>query len=143
MGRRSYENDKQNRRPSCQYCRNNPRNNNRDKYTVRRWIYWRHRYHLSRQSKRQCRENARQIEVAKDILGLRTSTNNVGALLELEWSDIETKATQRHLVFWWRLGHTHPELMRRREWQIHQRHMDEYVEERARPFNWSREARSQ
>ena len=84
------------------------------------------------------RANARQIEVEEEILGLRPSADNVGALLELGWSDIETKATQRHLMFWWRLGRTHSELMRRLEWQAHQRNLDESVEERKYPYNWWR-----
>ena len=78
--------------------------------------------------------NARQIEVAKGILGLRPSADNVGALLELGWPDIETKATQRRLMFWWRLGRTHSELMRRLEWQAHQRSIEECIEERKSPL---------
>ena len=84
------------------------------------------------------RANARRIEVAKENIGLRHSGDNVGALLELGWSDIETKVTKRRLMFWWRLGQTHSELMRRFEWQAHQRHANEYVEERTSSYNWWR-----
>ena len=76
------------------------------------------------------RASARQIEVPNEFLGLRPSADNVGALLELDWSDIETKATQRRGMFWWRLGRTHSELMRRLERQAHQRNLEESVEER-------------
>ena len=62
----------------------------------------------------------------------------MGALLELGWSDIETKATQSRLMFWWRFGRTHSELMGRLESQAHQRHVNECVEERKSPYNWWR-----
>ena len=42
----------------------------------------------------------RQKEMAKDILGLRASADNVGALLELGWMGVESKAKRAHLMFW-------------------------------------------
>ena len=55
---------------------------------------------------------AKQATVAKEILGLRSSTENVGALLDLGWTDVEIKAAKARLLFWWRLGRTQSELMR-------------------------------
>ena len=55
----------------------------------------------------------------KDILGLRASTDNAGALTEIGWTDVETKATKARLLFWWRLGRTDSALMRKLERQAH------------------------
>ena len=41
-----------------------------------------------------------QLDMAKEILGVRNSADNVGVLLELGWTGIETKATRARLMFW-------------------------------------------
>ena len=40
-----------------------------------------------------------QVEIAKEILGLRASIDNAGALTEIGWTDVETKATKARLLF--------------------------------------------
>ena len=63
---------------------------------------------------------AKQFAIAKEILGLRTSTESVGALPDLGCADVETKAAKSRLLFWWLLRHTHLELMRQLEPQAHE-----------------------
>ena len=43
--------------------------------------------------------SAKHDEVAKEILRLRQSTDNVGALIESSWSEIQTKTTRKRLMF--------------------------------------------
>ena len=44
-----------------------------------------------------------QAAIANEILGLRRSADDVGALLGLGWTGFETRAIYEKLVFWWRL----------------------------------------
>ena len=78
---------------------------------------------------------AKQATVAKEILGLRSSTENAGALLELGWTDVETKAAKARLLFWWRLGRTQSELMRQLQVQAHMPGLREQTEERRSQCN--------
>ena len=76
-----------------------------------------------------------QLDIAKEILGLRKSADNVGALVELGWTGVETKATRARLMFWWRLGRTESTLMRQLEQQA-----QENKNEPGKPslYNWWR-----
>ena len=80
----------------------------------------------------------RQVEVAREILGLRQSAEKTGALLELGWTGLETKAARARLMFWWRLGRTESELMRRLESQAHDRRSAETREGKDSLYNWWR-----
>ena len=62
----------------------------------------------------------RQVEMAKEILGLRASADNVGALLELGWMGVESKPKRARLMFWWRRGRTESALMQQLEKQAHE-----------------------
>ena len=42
----------------------------------------------------------RQVAMAREILGLRQSAEKTGALLELGWPGLETKAAWARLMFW-------------------------------------------
>ena len=74
----------------------------------------------------------------KDILGLRASTDNAGALTEIGWTDVETKATKARLLFWWRLGRTDSALMRKLEQQAHLQQTQEAKNDRPSAYNWWR-----
>jgi len=76
--------------------------------------------------------------MAKEILGLRQSADNEGALTELGWTGVETKASQARLMFWWRVGRTESELMRRLEWQAHERCTSEANDGKPSLYNWWR-----
>ena len=62
----------------------------------------------------------RQAEVGKENLGLRQTAEGCGALYELGWTGVETKAIRARLMFWWRLGRTESALMRSLEIQAHE-----------------------
>ena len=79
----------------------------------------------------------RQVEMAKEILGLRASAENVGALLELGWMGVESKAKRARLMFWWRLGRTESALMQQLEKQAHEHKFeDEQITKRAQCIWW-------
>ena len=80
----------------------------------------------------------RQIHMAKEILGLRQSADNEGALTELGWTGVDTKASQARLMFWWRLGRTESALMRRLEWQAHERSSSEATGSNPSLYDWWR-----
>ena len=79
-----------------------------------------------------------QIAMAKEILGVRHSADNVGVLLELGWTGVETKAARARLMFWWRLGRTQSALMRRLEWQARENNATEAPDGGASIYNWWR-----
>ena len=81
--------------------------------------------------------SAKQHEVVKDVLGLRHSADNAGALIELSWPDIQTTATRSRLMIWWRLGRKNSELMRKLKSQAHQQ-AHQHNLERPHFYNWSR-----
>ena len=69
---------------------------------------------------------------------MRQSAEKTGALLELGWTGLETKAARARLMFWWRLGRTESELMRRLESQAHDRRSAETREGKDSLYNWWR-----
>ena len=79
-----------------------------------------------------------QVEIAKEILGLRASIDNAGALTEIGWTDVETKATKARLLFWWRLGRTDSALMRKLEQQAHLQQTQKIKNEIPSAYNWWR-----
>ena len=80
----------------------------------------------------------RQIEMAKEILGLRASAENVGAMLELGWMGIESKAKRARLMFWWRLGRTESTLMQELEKQAHEHKLEDGQITKRSQYNWWR-----
>ena len=80
----------------------------------------------------------RQVAMAREILGLRQSAEKTGALLELGWTGLETKAAWARLMFWWRLGRTESELMRRLEAQAHDSDNVRTTGGNASHYNWWR-----
>ena len=80
----------------------------------------------------------KQTDIAKEILGLRTSTDHAGVLTEIGWTNLETKATKARLLFWWRLGRTDSRLMRKLERQAHTRQNNEIEKSCASDYNWWR-----
>ena len=80
----------------------------------------------------------RQVEMAKEILGLRASAENVGAMLELGWMGIESKAKRARLMFWWRLGRTESALMQQLEKQAHEHKLGAEQITKSSQYNWWR-----
>ena len=80
----------------------------------------------------------RQVEMAKEFLGLRASAENVGALLELGWMGVESKAKRARLMFWWRLGRTESALMQQLEKQAHEHKLGAEQITKSSQYNWWR-----
>ena len=76
--------------------------------------------------------------MAKEILGLRASAENVGALLELGWMGVESKAKRARLMFWWRLGRTESALMQQLEKQAHEHKLGAEQITKSSQYNWWR-----
>ena len=76
-----------------------------------------------------------QACIAKQILGLRISTNHIGAGLELGWTNLSTKARCSRLLLWWRLQQYDSPLLRSIEAYARVRNV-QMSRQRKCDYNW-------